>query len=140
MGIVQQIRDDKKDMKGLTFAELAHTPFVRQPKSIEDITEEWFDEQRDLIESKIAAYEQSIQSASALEWKVRKLRGLIERLRSFTTEVLSNRARLEADARPSEPSVPKTDLFQEDAEARAMHEAYVDELIRRNNQLNNIWY
>lgn len=140
MGIVQEVRKDNRDMKGLTFAELAHTPFVRQPDSIEGITEEWFSKQSDIIEQKIAAYEKSITSASAREWEVRKLRNLIERLRKFTTEVLTDRARRESSQKPAAPPSPQINPYQEMAEAQAKHEAYVEELIKKNRQLNNIWY
>ena len=139
MAIVQQIREDNKDMKGLTFAELAHTPFVQQPDSIEGITEEWFSKQSDYIEQKIAAYEKSIPSASAREWEVRKLRNIIERLRKFTTEVLTERARLAEAQKPVEPT-HQINPYKDAAEALERHEAHVEEMIKKSRQINNIWY
>lgn len=131
MAIVQEIRNETKDMTGLVFADLAHMPYVSQPDTIDGITEEWFNVQRVNIEKKIAAYERSIISTSARYWEIGKLRKLIERLRKFTTEVVASRAVHETASTPVEP---EHDPIREEYARQQRYEKKVDELLSTKKQ------
>ena len=134
MGIVQEIRDIKNDKVGMTFAELAHTPFVQQPDSIKGITEEWFSKQSDYIEQKIADYEKSIKSASAREWEVHKLRNIIDRLRKFTTDVLTDRDTQERAKRSSVSHEPEKETFLDECKQQQLYEECVDHLLEKSKR------
>ena len=116
-------------MTGLTFAELAHMPFVRQPDSIDGITEEWFESQKELIESRISLYElNASMPQAARRWETDKLRKLIERLRKFTDEVLTERKRQETAMNPQTPAETEKDSIMDLYERQRDYDEYVDRL------------
>jgi len=128
MSIVQEVIDRKGNMTGKTFADLAHMPFVTPPDSIDGITEEWFNEQRDFIEGKIASFEKSNTSTSAREYSIGRLRSRIDFLRKFTDEVLKERAEMQKqDEKTVMPSEPQKTEYQRQQE----YDEYVDGLLKK---------
>lgn len=117
-------------MTGLTFAELAHMPYVEQPDSIEGVTEEWFESQKELIESRIKLYElNASMPQAARRWETDKLRKLIERLRKFTNEVLIERKRQKTAVNPQTPAETEKDSITDLYERQRDYDEYVDRLL-----------
>lgn len=131
MAIVQEIRNETKDMTGLVFTDLAHMPYVSQPDSIDGITEEWFQEQKLYIEKQIDGYEHFYSPSFERELQIGKLRKLIERLRKFTTGVVASRAVHETASTPVEP---EHDPIREEYARQQRYEKKVDELLSKKKQ------
>lgn len=132
MGISQQKHESKNDVRQV-FAGLANMPFVSLPDSIEEITEEWFSEQKSNIEQKIAQMKASMP-AYAVAKDTRLLKDNVSRLRKFTTDVISEREKRES-AKPSSVScTPGKDPFQEKHELNQRYEDFVDYLLEKSKR------
>lgn len=140
MGIVQQVRTDRKEPKVLTFSDLAHIPGIDVPDSLDGITSEWFERQKEHIEEKIKKY-QSFSRLGVEMYESRRLREKIERLRVFTDGVLKQREAKEQ--KNTEPPVQlPTRGYEESAEyaeAIKRNEEHVEQMIakrKREEEMN----
>lgn len=135
MGIIQEVRTDRKEPNVLTFADLAHIPGVEVPDSIDGITSDWFNRQKEHIEEKIRIYQSS--SILGVEmFESRRLNERIERLRIFTESVLRSRE-AEKKKKPKPPVQKAKTKYEESieySEAVKRNEEHVEKIIAKRKK------
>lgn len=137
MGIVNMKVNDKKGMLSHCFSALAHMPLVSQPESLDNITDEWFQEQRDIIEKRIQVIKRSLPGYAIIH-QVKELNERIEFLRKFTADVISERAKQnQEDKSVIAPEIMNNHSFiEEDRQQR--YEDFVDGLLEKRKRNEEI--